>query len=438
MFSVSLASMVEAAEARAPRGTYIDEEEGSGGRIPDAAMPLFERIVSTRRAMALAFWFQDRREEWANWWKLVTENEPKERLLTEDFAGSDVGNHAGEEGALKESLLAHLSRLTEAVDAAAPYKIAAEAMRKAWKFGKDIVVVEREQAGREQIAKALLPLKTLSGLAEEIARQAITELSDRIGAILESIHISERFRFYNTRLDRKEGIVVRGGFASQLRIDATLVANTSWLRAVLWAFLFALREEAIEQLGWDSFPLFLFDDPQATFDAEHRHRWAQYVAQLQSGSSKIQLILATFDETFLGLVKMDGITGRRALIAAASSGLGHVAVFEGNALDRKWDSVRKVNTAEAAREYLMSVRVHLEGMLKLMLRGEDPGVPMFTLNECRVRIKLLQDAGIPPWNNHGFKGLLAALDKGRAEIQYLEGSHHTTGLGFGMGGGSQC
>jgi hypothetical protein len=202
---------------------------------------------------------------------------------------------------------------------------------------------------------------------------------------------------------------------------------------VLWAFLFALREEAVEQLGWDSFPLILFDDPQATFDAEHRHRWAQYVAQLQSGRSRVQLILATFDETFLGLVKMDGITGRRALIAPASLELGHVAIFEGNALDRKWDSARKVNTAESAREYLMAVRIHLEGMLKLMLRGEDPGVPMFTLNDCRVRIKLLQESGIPPWNNPAFKTLLAALDKGRPEIQYLEASHHTTGFGFGMG-----
>ena len=46
----------------------------------------------------------------------------------------------------------------------------------------------------------------------------------------------------------------------------------SWLRAVLWAFTFALRKEAVEQFEKDLLPLLVFDDPEATFDAEHRHR----------------------------------------------------------------------------------------------------------------------------------------------------------------------
>ena len=108
--------------------------------------------------------------------------------------------------------------------------------------------------------------------------------------------------------------MVRGGFVPDLRMDATVVANASWLRAVLWAFLFALREEAIEQIGEDPFPLLMFDDPQATFDVQHRHRWARYVADLQKGPSNAQIVLATYDETFLDLIKLEGVTGREALM----------------------------------------------------------------------------------------------------------------------------
>ena len=76
---------------------------------------------------------------------------------------------------------------------------------------------------------------------------------------------------------------MRARLVPNLRIDATLVANTSWLRVVLWAFLFALREEALNRLAPIHFPLLVFDDPHSTFDAEHRHRWAQYIASLQNG-----------------------------------------------------------------------------------------------------------------------------------------------------------
>ena len=38
-----------------------------------------------------------------------------------------------------------------------------------------------------------------------------------------------------------------------MRIDAALVANTSWLRAILWAFVLALRDQTIEALRRKSF-----------------------------------------------------------------------------------------------------------------------------------------------------------------------------------------
>jgi len=68
---------------------------------------------------------------------------------------------------------------------------------------------------------------------------------------LGEILIAEQLQYQRTALDRKEGLIVQAGSSPDLRIDATLVANTSWLRAVLWSFVFALREEAVEHFGAD-------------------------------------------------------------------------------------------------------------------------------------------------------------------------------------------
>ena len=415
-------AIVRHAISRAPTGDFRPAPVKFSNDLPSDASLLTEKIIVAEGALKLATWFRNERPHWITWWDTVSQSKGE---------ASSVLSLLGEREKI-EGPLTHLVRLSEAVDEASPFTFATDKIRRAWRIGSDIAKIESEQARRELIAEALQPLKNLNALAESIAREAITDLSGRISSILNAIHISESFQFYDAHLDRREGVTVRGGFASELRIDATLVANTSWLRAVLWSFLFALREEAIEQFKRDAFPVMLFDDPQATFDAEHRHRWAQYVASLQSAAARMQVIITTFDESFLDLIKMDGIRGRHAMIAGASPEIGHVGIFEGEALDRLWEEVRRSKSPLTARSYMMEARIHLEGMLKLMLRGEDPGVPKFTVNDLRKKLQQLYDAEIPPWNNPAFRTLLAALDRGRSEMKYLEASHHTTRQGLGI------
>ncbi len=333
----------------------------------------------------------------------------------------------------RESLSTHISRLTYALETAEPYRIAAEAMRTVWRVGITAAEIEKEVTRRDEIAACLVPLKNLGSLCEAIAREAIHGLSGRISAVLERIHLTEQLKFQSARLERKEGLVVRGELAPALRIDATLVANTSWVRAVLWAFLFSLREEAIEQVGSDPFPLLVFDDPQSTFDAQHRHMWARYVVSLQSEPSKVQLFLTTYDENFLGLIKVDGITGRQALISAPGPNGRHVEIFEGEALDREWDKALNANTPDAGVSYLMAVRVYVEGMLKLMLRGQDADISRLVIGKLRERLGQYHKAQRAPWNQAAFKKLVGTLDPGCAEVKYIEGSHHTTGRNYGMG-----
>jgi hypothetical protein len=145
----------------------------------------------------------------------------------------------------------------------------------AWTHGRSAAAIQQEQKKRQEIANDLGPLKQLGNLAEAQARNAITELSGRIAAIHNATYLVDRLRFQGASLDKKSGLLVRGQIGDHLRIDATLIANTSWLRGILWAFIHALREEAVEQIGGDVFPVMLLDDPQQTFDNEHRSRWAE-------------------------------------------------------------------------------------------------------------------------------------------------------------------
>jgi DNA-binding ferritin-like protein (Dps family) len=58
---------------------------------------------------------------------------------------------------------------------------------------------------------------------------------------------------------------------------------------------------------------------------------------------------------FLDLIKVDGVTGRQAMIAAAGAEIGHVDMFEGESLDRKWTETQSLNTPKAGREYTVAL-----------------------------------------------------------------------------------
>ena len=159
----------------------------------------------------------------------------------------------------------------------------------------------------------------------------------------------------------------------------------------------------------------------------------RYVTSLQNEPSKIQLLLTTYDENFLDQIKLDGITGRQALIGAPSPNGKHVDIFEGEALDREWAKALKINTPKAGVSYMTAVREYAEGMLKLMLRGQDADVPSLVLGRLRERLKQYHKAQTAPWNQAAFKRLVRTLDPGTAAIKHIEGSHHTTGRNYGMG-----
>ena len=389
------------------------------------------KIAVIQRLIELADWYGKNESSWSDWWKVLADGNlvAEEPKINEGDDETDIGNSV-------ESLSGHLDRLSNALSKAEPYRLAAANLRKSWTAGLLAAAIQKELKRRMAVSDQLIPLKNLGSFAEAIARETIDRLSDRISVHLKNTLITDQLQFQSTNLDRKKGLVVRGGFVDEFRIDATLVANTSWLRAVLWAFLFSLREEAIEQEGGDPFPILVFDDPQATFDLAHRHRWAQYVSSLQHGDTKAQILLTTYDEVFLDLVKVSGIAGRQALIAAPCEQLPCAGIFEGELLDRCWTETVAANSNAAGATYIAKVRVYVEGLLRLMLRGEDSQalsvVGGFVVGDSRNKLSHLHDKGLAPWDRSEFENLINALDKNATSIKHMEISHHTGGSQLGM------
>lgn len=415
---IKIAAHVGEALNTAPTTELTPDATASASVEDTDRTKLSTRLVIAERLIALKNWYEANSQLWLSWWQGIAS----------DPDASDADANEGK----KERLIPHLDRLSESLEKSGPYRKGAIAMRDAWRTGQEASKIEKVVEKRNEIADCLQPLKSLGSMCESVTREAIEGLSGRIEKLLGGILIAEQLQYKQAALDRKEGLVIHAGFASPVKIDATLIANTSWLRAVLWAFVFALREEAVEQFGHDALPLLILDDPQSTFDTYHRARWAQYIAALQNGPPKIQVVLATYEENFIDLVRADGILGRQALVVAPGPSCDHVSILEGAALERAWAKAQFEKTPAAAVEYLEKVRIYLEGLLKLMLRGEDADVRKMALGDLRDLLDRLKKGGRAPWDNPAFAPLISHIRKSVKEIAYIEGAHHTTGRNFGM------
>lgn len=415
---IKFAALVEDAMMTVPASELSAVTIGDTSEL----LRLNRKLVAVERILEIALWFKDEESKWNTWWASLHGPSAPEAAAAVPGSG----------GTLVEGLSEHLARLSSALAESKPYSTAAASIRSAWTTGKRVVQIQTELDRRGAIAALIDPLKSLNSLVQSISKDAIDGLSGRIATILTQMHITERFQFQDAQLQKKEGVIVYGGFGGEIRIDATLIANTSWLRAVLWSFIFALRQEAVEQMSVDTFPVLVFDDPQATFDFEHRHRWSLHVATLQTGSSKVQLILATYDQMFLELIKIGGVTGREAMSAAAGPELGFMGLFEGASLQRRWAETLNVNTPQAGRDYMIAVRIFVEGLLRLMLRGEDSAVSTFVVGDSRNKIEHLNRTAVAPWNRSEFSNLAKALGKNVTAIKYIEIAHHASGAHLGM------
>jgi hypothetical protein len=237
----------------------------------------------------------------------------------------------------------------------------------------------------------------------------------------------DALKYEGTSFDRQT-VAVRGAFTEHYRIDATLVANTSWLRAYLWAFIFAYRTELLTALPSNPLPLLLLDDPQSTFDPQHRRKWADLIVSLHrreaTDRDHAQVFLTTHDPSFVEVLTTEGFQGRLATIHPAIGEAGGAVVLDGTKLEALWKRVQVERSPSASQEYMVQLRIEVESMLRLLLRGEGATIRSAIWADLRSRLESLNAKGVPPFNRPTFTKLLGLISSSVKEVKFINWSHH--------------
>lgn len=315
------------------------------------------------------------------------------------------------------------SVLSKAVNESRPGREAAEALQHVDGLAKRWLPNERTKRTRGEIVKAIEPLKDLPKYVEaEIARQ-LSGMSDRIREIAVRFHQAAPFAFRGARLEReprrRKGFlraraIPRGDSepsgSREYEIDATLVANTSWMRSLLWAFLFAIREDRSNQLGGLPLPLMLMDDPQSTFDSEHQCAWIEYVLDPTSTSHispAAQALFATHDESFARQIDMQIRDFPVRHIAPAPSATDSLFVNGLMLIDRVWAIAKNKRTNLSCMDAISEMRKHLEAMIKVIF-PPAMGAQTTTLGELMDEFSGRINAKDFPYNQAEFRKLVEA------------------------------
>jgi len=388
-------------------------EIGRMATEPQVVIDLRRNIYELERLIALANWWPAHRTQFRNAWD------------------STLGQKQADGSFLPNSIESGLQIIEEALAQAEPMDEVSRFLFAATQAAESWETVNKVQEVREAIAKLLEPLKDLRFLVGAETAGSIAALSDRVKAILERIHLRERLAYEETSLGKKT-VNVTGGFEPGMKIDAALVANTSWLRAILWAFLLALREETIENMGSNPFPLMLLDDPQTTFDPRNKRKWAGEITRLanldQSEIQGAQILLTTHERQFYQcIVDYEKLVGQQGLMGGINKTCGVVTIVNGGCLERLWSDAYQHNDDVRSRAYIGHIRIYCEDLLKFMMRGEGPGISVMNLESLREELKRLEDRHVAPFNRKAFNDLRSTISGGGGgrPMKLINDVHHS-------------
>jgi hypothetical protein len=383
--------------------------EKADAELPAPAKEALTAIEWLERLNALIDWWAEHGQSFRDAWVGLVHNK--------DNAGQF----------LKRTIAAQIEVLEQAIDKAEPLDQLAKNLSAAAAVSNAWDKIQEQQKLREAIAEAVQPLKDLRLLVSAETAASITGLSGRIKQILAKIHLRERLDFEDASLQKKT-VHVEGSFSAGIRIEAALVANTSWLRAILWAFVLALREKTIEGLKENPFPLSVMDDPQATFDPRNKRKWAEMLAGAanldRSNKYAAQLILTTHEQQFFKfIVNEQKLAGQQGLIAAVNKVNRVATVANGNSLVRAFDAAIAANDDALAHKYISDVRIYCEDLLKCVMRAESPGIANMNLVSLKEELKKLSKAHIRPFDRGPFRDLSNMLGGG-GSMKLINDSHH--------------
>ena len=408
----AMSAKVGGAEAALP--AYSPKAQEAGGDIAEVSKVRSE-VTGLRHILDLAAWWSANRDAFNGYWNAVVGVPGEDRRLPED------------------SLSGRLAVLKAAIGKAEPYGKLAGLLDTAAKKAEESAAIMKVQKVREDIAAALEPLTHLRTLVDAETARSVSALSGRIGDILGRIHHKERLTYEGAILKKERTtreVNVHAGFrhAPDMKIDAGLVANTSWLRAILWGFIFALREETVEGLGYNPFPLMLLDDPQATFDPRNKESWAMELARLTkldpADPNRVQLLLTTHERHFFDMLGIEKAEAEFGHILGLVPGAGPVAIENGTEIERLWRKAEEADSDEMAATFVARLRGHCESVLKITLAGYLPPMDTPNLTSLRETIEKLRESRIMPFTFQPFVELVKLLDSGEPHIRLLNSRTH--------------
>jgi len=276
--------------------------------------------------------------------------------------------------------------LDRATKQAKPSLLAAKELRRAADAAAIWLKDEKSRQIRAEISEAISPLSMLPNYVEAEVTRQLKDLSGRIASIAKKFHISAGLAFQRALVERaphqRKGTLRarasqcrtplnNGGEDNQFgyEFDVSLIANASWIRALLWAFLFALRESRAQYLGGLTLPLMLMDDPQLTFDFEHHCAWIQFVLDQQDSdglSPPPQAIFTTYDKSFAHhLELLLSNFPIRHIIGPPEEG-GSIFAEGMELIDRLWLEAERTKSNETASKAIGELRKHLESMMRVI------------------------------------------------------------------------
>jgi hypothetical protein len=387
------------------------ELSADGLDTPATAIELQKTIYEFERLVALVTWWsQHAHVFYESWSTLVGKQDAAGNVPTRTIAGE-------------------LAKLEQAVEKAEPLDEFATSLLAAADAVDEWEKIQEHQKVREAIIEALEPLKDLRLLVGAETARSISNLSGRIKAILGRIHLQERLAYENASLGKK-AIQVEGSFEPGIQIDAALVANTSWLRAILWAFVLALREQTIEGLSTNPFPLVVLDDPQTTFDPRNKRKWAEELAASANADrldkNATQLVITTHEQQFFQfLVNEQKLVGQQGLIAPANKACPVATIVNGGRLDRAYTEAVTKNDDALGHRYVSDVRIYCEDLLKCIFRAEGPKIADMNLESLRKEFERLRNGHVAPFNREPFTKLFDVLSGGGGKpMNLINASHH--------------
>lgn len=393
-----------------PAFTHIVETNPSSEISEVADLQIL--LAKMSRVSSLTAWWAANQIEFVSAWKGLIGEKDDENEWTSDCI----------EGKLEtlEDAIAGSDPLDKIAKQMTAAKIAAESWAK----------IQSVQQTRIKIVAALEPLKKLQQLVDCETHRTVVTLKERVAAILGDIRLRDRLSFKDTAMSKKN-VTVEGGFADGMQIDAALVANSSWLRALLWAFLFALREQSIADAGANIFPLMVLDDPQTTFDPKNKRKWAAKIVDTANiGPADVdgmQLFLTTHERQFYDIIcETCVLSGQEGKMAPPTSTSKVAHVVNGTFLDRQFSKASADQDDEEGYRYVLAVRIYCEDLLKIMLRPESYEISGDTLGKlCELLSKLRSD-DIAPFNRSAFQKLVKLLNEQSVPIiKVINASHHT-------------